>query len=459
MFLNKIKNIHFIGIGGIGMSSIAEILLANGFNISGSDINSSAITTHLQKLGATIFIGHAGRNIKKVDLVVRSSAINVDNPEVIEAKKRGITVIKRSKILAELMRLKYGIGIAGTHGKTTTTTMVGLALIEGGLDPAIIVGGQSNNFDGTNAYAGKGDYVVVEADEYDRTFLELQPVINVITTLELEHLDTYKNFEGEKTAFIEFANKVPFYGFVLLCADEKNVMDLIPFIKSKVITYGLNRNSHIRAIDVKYHQMSSSFTVLFKGENLGRINLNLPGVHNIKNALPAIGIAKELGVEFNKIKKALESFKGVRRRFEVKYNKEILVIDDYAHHPTEVEAALSAVHKGWKRRLIVVFQPHLYSRTKDFYKEFANAFLKTDIFICTDIFPAREKPIKNISGELIANEAKNLGHPNVIYEKDKRNITKVLKNIVKSGDIIITMGAGDIWKYGDEFIQQLKMKD
>lgn len=457
MFKN-IKKVHFVGIGGIGMSGIAEILLNQGFEISGSDKNSSDVTAHLSRLGIKIYEGHSPENLKDADVLVYSSAVTIDNPEVHAAIERKIPIIKRSEMLAECMRMKYGIGIAGTHGKTTTTSMVGLTLTEGGIDPTIIVGGKLSGLGGTNARLGQGEFIVVEADEFDRTFLKLTPTIAAITTLESEHLDTYKDLDDIKSAFIEFANKVPFYGFVVLCMDEPALQDIIPHINKKIFSYGLTTQADIRATDISFNEFSSSFNVKYKEQDLGRIKLKIPGIHNVKNSLVAVCIAKELGIKFEIIKKALESFSGVYRRFETKYNKDILVIDDYAHHPTETSATLAGVRSGWNRRLIAVFQPHLYTRTRDFYQEFGRSFLNSDIFICTDVYPAREELIEGISGEIIAEAAKKFGHKNVIYIKDKNEIPQKLIELKKDNDIIITMGAGDIWKYGEIFIKKLSVR-
>ncbi|GAB4129277.1 MAG: UDP-N-acetylmuramate--L-alanine ligase [Ignavibacteriales bacterium] len=453
MFQKIIKKVHFVGIGGIGMSGIAEILLNQGFEISGSDLSESEVTQRLQSLGIKIYKGHSAQNIKDVDVLVYSSAVDTANPEVQQAIEKKIPVIKRAEMLAECMRMKNGIGIAGTHGKTTTTSMVGLVLTEGGIDPTIIVGGKLSGLGGTNARLGQGEFIVVEADEFDRTFLKLTPSIAAITTLESEHLDTYKDLNDIKSAFIEFANKVPFYGFVVLCLDETALQDIIPMINKKIITYGLTQQADVRAVDISFNEYSSSYTVIYKGKELGKISLRIPGAHNVKNSLVAITIGTELGVEFSKIKKALESFTGVYRRFETKYNKEILVIDDYAHHPTEINASLAGIRGGWSRRLVAVFQPHLFSRTRDFYTEFGRSFLNSDLFICTDVYPAREKPMEGITGELIANAAKSFGHKNVVYVKDKNKIPETLLSLVKEGDIVITMGAGDIWKYGEQFVE------
>ncbi len=457
MFKN-IKKVHFVGIGGIGMSGIAEILINQGFEVSGSDRALSEVTDRLKDLGAEVYEGHAPENLKDADVLVYSSAVTTDNPEVAVAVKRNIPIIKRSEMLAETMRMKYGIGIAGTHGKTTTTSMVGLTLTEGGIDPTIIVGGKLSGLGGTNARLGNGEFIVVEADEFDRTFLKLTPVIAVLTTLESEHLDTYKDLDDIKSAFIEFANKVPFYGFVVICLDEPALQDIKPSINKKVLTYGVTAQADIRAVDIAHSEFSSTYTVKYKGEELGKIKLNVPGLHNVKNSLVAVSIARELGIEFPKIKIALEKFSGVYRRFEIKYDKKILVVDDYAHHPTETTATLSGIRAGWDRRLIVVFQPHLYSRTRDFYQEFGRSFLNTDVFICTDVYPAREEPIEGVSGKLISDITEKFGHKNVHYIEDKNKLPEFLLNIVKDKDIVVTMGAGDIWKFGNKFVEMMEKK-
>ncbi len=458
MMMKTVKNVHFVGIGGIGMSGIAEILLSQGFTITGSDLNKTEVTDRLENLGIKIYEGHSAENLKEADVVVFSSAVTLDNPEVKAAQERKIPVIKRSEMLAECMRMKYGIGIAGTHGKTTTTSMVGLVLTEAGIDPTIIVGGKLSSLGGTNARLGHSDYIVVEADEFDRTFLKLTPVIAALTTLEREHLDTYKDLDDIKGAFVEFANKVPFFGFVVLCLDEPALQDIIPLINKKIFTYGLTPHADIRAIDITHKERSTEYTLVYKGKELGRIKLNIPGLHNVRNSLVAVTIAFEMGVEFDLIKKALESFTGVYRRFEKKYDNDLMVIDDYGHHPTEINVTLDGIRRGWNRRLVAVFQPHLYSRTKDFSQEFGRSFLNSDIFICTDVYPAREKPIEGITGELIADAAKKFGHKNVYYEPDKTKVPDLLKKICKKGDIVITLGAGDIWKFGEKFVELIKTK-
>lgn len=458
---SSIKKIHFVGIGGIGMSGIAEILIDQGFTVSGSDRALSDVTERLHSLGAAIYEGHKAENLAPdVDTLVYSSAVVLDNPEVIEAQRRKIPIVRRAEMLAEVMRLKYGIGIAGTHGKTTTTSMVSLVLMEGGFDPTVIVGGKLSGLGGTNARLGKGDFIVVEADEFDRSFLSITPTIAVLTTLETDHLDCYRDLEDIKEAFIQFANKVPFYGFVVLCLDEPALQDIMPqLVKKKLLTYGLTPQADIQAIDIRHKENTSTFTVVRGFEDLGQITLQLPGKHNVQNALAAIAVGLQLGIPFSKVKSGIEKFTGVYRRWEKKGEAGgITVYDDYAHHPTECRATLSGVKSGWRRRVVCVFQPHLYSRTRDFYEEFGKAFLLADVLVVTDVYPAREEPIQGVTGELITNAAKQYGHKDVHYVRDKKDIPAYLKKITRSGDIVITMGAGDIWKFGDEFLKQLGSK-
>jgi len=455
---SSIKKLHFVGIGGIGMSGIAEILIDEGFSVTGSDRAASDNTERLEALGAKVSVGHAAENLDPdVDVLVYSSAVAPDNPEVQEARRRKIPVIRRAEMLAEVMRLKYGIGIAGTHGKTTTTSMVSLILMEGGIDPTVIVGGRLHGLAGSNARLGKGEFIVVEADEFDRSFLSITPTIAVLTTLETDHLDCYRDLEDIKSAFIQFAQKVPFYGFVVLCLDEPALQDIMPKIKKKIITYGLNGQADLQAVDIVHKQNVSRFTVVKEGQDLGEIELQIPGKHNVQNALAAIAVGLELKVPFGKVKAGIEKFTGVFRRWEVKADVDgITVIDDYAHHPTEIRATLAGAKSGWRRRVIAVFQPHLYSRTRDFYDDFGRAFFNADVLVVTDVYPAREEPIQGVTGELIASAAKQYGHKQVHYVPDKKNVPEFLRGLVQKGDIVITMGAGDIWKYGEEFIRKLK---
>lgn len=450
----SVRKIHMVGIGGIGMSGIAEILLDQGFGVTGSDRQLSEITDRLEKLGATIYKGHAAKNLDEADVVVYSSAVHQDNPELVAAAEKKIPVIRRAEMLAELMRMKYGIAIAGTHGKTTTTSMTSLVLMDGGLDPTVIVGGKLSSFGGTNARLGHGDYIVVEADEFDRSFLQLTPVVAAITTLEREHLDIYSDLEDIKRAFVEFANKVPFYGFVILCLDEPSIQETLPLIRKKVVTYGLNAQSDLRAVNISFHENHSKFNLLRHGEDLGEIKLKVPGMHNIKNSMAAIGIGLELGIDIREIKKAVESFTGVYRRLEIKADVDsVMVVDDYAHHPTEVQATLSALKSGWPdRRVVAVFQPHLYTRTRDFHDEFGRSFLNADVLVVTEIYPAREEPIQGITGELVVNDARAFGHKEAYFIQDKKQLPEFLMKTTEPGDIVVTLGAGDISKYAEEFV-------
>ncbi len=440
------------------MSGIAEILLDQNFKVSGSDRQLSEITDRLQTLGAEIYEGHSADNIDDdVDVLVYSSAVTTDNPEVVEANRRRIPVIRRAEMLAEVMRLKYGIGIAGTHGKTTTTSLISLVLLEGRLDPTVIVGGKLSSIGGTNARLGKGDYIVVEADEFDRSFLSITPTVAVLTSLEADHLDCYKDLDEIKDAFVQFANKVPFYGFVSLCLDENNLQGIMPRLNKRLVTYGLTSQADLHAVDITYNKMDTSFTVMYYGGELGQITISLPGLHNVKNTLAALSVGLELGVSFEDAKRGLEKFAGIARRTEIKYQSDdVLVIDDYAHHPTEAKATLHGIRQAWpKRRIVCVFQPHLYSRTRDLAGEFGRAFFDADVLIVTGVYPAREKPIEGVDGDLITETAQRYGHKHAQFVQDKKEIPSVLKAIQKKGDIIVTMGAGDIWKYNREFVQTL----
>lgn len=455
-----IHNVHFVGIGGIGMSGLAEILLDQGFGVSGSDLARSDVTERLASLGARIVEGHDAENIADADVVVYSSAVNPeDNPETAAAMRRKIPLIRRAEMLAEVTRMKYGIAVAGTHGKTTTTSMIGLVLIEGGIDPTVIVGGRLSGLGGSNARLGHGEWCVVEADEFDRSFLSLSPTVAVITNLEREHLDIYSDLDDLKRSFIEFANKVPFYGFVTVCLDEHSLMDILPLIKKKVISFGMTPQCDVRAIDPTFSECTSRFTVVRNGVTLGEVSVGVPGEHNMKNALAAITVGLEVGVSFEDIARALKQFSGVYRRFEVKGEAgTVMVIDDYAHHPTEVRATLNAIRNGWRRRVVAIFQPHTYSRTRDFYEDFGKAFLNADIAIITDVYAARERPIQGIDGEMVARSAADFGHRNVHYVPLRSDVAARAMELVEPDDIVITMGAGDIWKTGDEILDALRVR-
>ena len=454
----KTNHIHMVGIGGIGMSGMAEILIHRGYRVTGSDGALSDTTRRLEDLGATIFEGHAAENIEGADVVVYTSAVKAkENAETKAALEQRIPTIKRAEMLAELMKMKYGIGVAGTHGKTTTTTMIGLVTQKGNYDPTIMVGGKVHSFDKTNAVVGKGDVIVVEADEFDRTFLRLTPSIAIITNIEAEHLDIYDDLEDVKGAFVDYANKVPFYGSVIVCLDDPNVRSILPDLERKVVSYGLTPQASIRATDIQMNQFTTTFTVTKNGDKLGVITLKAPGEHNVKNALAAVACGLELDIDFKLIKEGLEAYEGVYRRFQLKYTNGIMVIDDYAHHPTEVQATLSAAKNGWPdRRVVAVFQPHLFSRTQELYKEFGLSFFDAEALVVTDVYPSREKPIEGVTGKLASDTAEKYGHKNVTYVEDKRDVSEALKEIVQPGDIIITMGAGDIYRSGDEFVDEIE---
>lgn len=453
--LFRIKNLHFIGIGGIGMSGIAEVLLNQGFRVTGSDLLDSDIIARLRGLGAEIAIGHDTANLKGAQVVVYSSAVKPDNVEFVEARRAGIPIIPRAAMLSELMRMKYGIAVSGTHGKTTTTSMIAAILTEADFDPTFIVGGRVKSL-ATNARLGSGEFLVAEADEYDRSFLRLNPTIAVITTMETEHLDTYGDLAEIRKAFLQFTKQVPFYGSIVLCADEPTVASLLPDLSRPAITYGVEGETDIRAEQIGFSEIHSTFDVIVRGKKRGNVSLNQPGLHNVKNALAAIGVAEELDIDFKKVQKALSRFNGVERRFEIKGEVGgVMVVDDYAHHPTEVLATLGAARKGWERRIIAIFQPHLYSRTRDFAGEFGESFSGADILVVTGIYGAREKLIEGVTGQLIADAAVKAGHRNVRYLPEMEVVIPEMLNIVRPGDMVITLGAGDVWKISRDLFSKL----
>ena len=466
--MGTVRRIHMVGIGGIGMSSIAEVLLKRGFEVSGSDLKKSSVTERLEELGAVVHEGHAAENVTDADVVVYSSAVKKpeENPETAEALRRLIPIIKRSEMLGELMRAKRGVGIAGTHGKTTTTTMVGLMAQIADLDPTIIVGGKVAVF-GSNAVAGSGELIVVEADEYDRTFLKLAPIVAVVTNIEADHLDIYRDLEDIKDAFVQFANSVPFFGAAILCLDDENVRSILGRIHRPIRTYGTSRQASLRAENVEQVAATTQFDVYEGAERLGGITLHAPGLHNVRNALAAVAVGLELGVEFKTIASGLAEYTGVDRRFQVKGEAAleaadgsagtVLLVDDYAHHPTEVEATLAAAARGWSnRRIVAVFQPHLYSRTQDLAEEFARAFYDADVLVVTDVFPAREEPIPGVTGQMVADLARQVGHRDVHYVSQKGALPAYLQGITEPGDLVLTMGAGDVWRFGEAFLRDLE---
>jgi UDP-N-acetylmuramate--alanine ligase len=453
----NIEKIHFVGIGGIGMSGIAEVLLNLGYKVSGSDLRESDTTERLRGLGGEICIGHAAENLTNVDVVVTSTAVQSDNPEVIEAKRRMVPVIPRAEMLAELMRMKYGIAIAGTHGKTTTTSMVATVLTHAGIDPTIVIGGKLNTL-GSNAKLGQGQFLVAEADESDGSFLTLSPTIAVVTNIDADHLDFYTGgLEQIKDTFVSFINKVPFYGLAVLCQEDRNINEIIPRIKKRFMTYGLSSQADLRATHVKLEGFQTSFTAHYKGYRLGEISFNMPGAHNVLNALACTAVALELDVPFDKIQEGFAQFGGVGRRFTVKGEKNgIMVVDDYGHHPAEIRATLGAARNGWpERRLVVAFQPHRYSRTKELFNEFVTCFYDADILVLTDIYAASEQPIPGVSAERLAEETRRHGQRDVTYIADRNDLPDHLAGIVKEGDIVITLGAGNIWQAGEELVKKL----
>jgi UDP-N-acetylmuramate--alanine ligase len=458
----RMKAVHMVGVGGIGMSSIAEVLLARGYQVSGSDLKRSETTQRLERLGATIYEGHAAEHVTDADVVVYSSAVKPgQNPETEEARRRRIPLIRRAEMLGELMRQKYGIGVAGTHGKTTTTSMVGLVVREAGFDPTIIVGGKVAVFD-SNAVSGEGDIIIIEADEYDRTFLKLSPVLAVVTNIEADHLDIYRDLDDIKAAFLQFANAVPFFGAAILCIDDANVRSILGQVRRRVITYGMARQATVRAADIEQAGAVTRFTVYHEDERCGEIELRAPGYHNVQNALAAVAVGFELDVKFERIRQALARYTGVQRRFQIKgevrdATGHTLVIDDYAHHPTEVTATLAAAARGWpEKRVIAVFQPHLYSRTRDLLDDFARAFDDADTLVITDVYGAREEPVDGVSGDALAALATEYGHRDVHYVASKTDLPKYLLRLRQEDDLVITMGAGDVWLYGQTFLDVLR---
>jgi len=440
----KLNRIHMVGIGGTGMCGIAEVLLNLGYQVSGSDLQENEATIRLRNLGAQIFIGHSADNLKEADVVVISSAVKEDNVEVVRAKALKIPVIPRAEMLAELMRMKYGIAVAGAHGKTTTTSMTAQVLEAGGYDPTIIVGGRLNTV-GSNAKLGEGDFIVAEADESDRSFLYLSPFIAVLTNIDEEHLDQYGTLTEIKKTFVYFANKVPFYCPVILCLDDPNLRSIMPQIERKIITYGFSPEADIQAHDFEFDGFSSYSTLYVHGQKAGRLKLNVPGQHNILNALAATAVGLDLDIEMPTILQALEDYSGTGRRFELKkVVNDIMIIEDYAHHPTEIKATLQAARTGWKRRLVVAFQPHRFSRLARLQSEFTTAFRQADLLFLTEIYPAGEKPIPGVSGQNLFEEILRSGQTNVWYEPELGRLPALLADELRPGDMLLVLGAGHI---------------
>jgi len=447
------QRIHLVGIGGIGMSGIAEVLLTLGYSVSGSDVKPSTITERLQNLGATIYEGHKASNADGAHVVVTSSAVKADNPEVVEAHKCKIPVIPRAEMLAELMRLKYGIAVAGAHGKTTTTSMVASILAAAHLDPTFVVGGRVNQA-GTTARLGKGEYFVVEADESDRSFLMLAPVVAVVTTIDREHLDQYASLSDIQDAFIQFVNRVPFYGAAILCIDEPNVQAIIPSVKRPIITYGTSSQADLIISEIKLEGLGSEFRLTYNGEDLGLFRLaHPPGIHNVRNAAAAAAVALYLNVPADLIREGLAQFAGVGRRFDVKgVVNDVTVVDDYGHHPAEIRATLEAARICKFNRLLVLFQPHRYTRTQHLWDEFCRAFNQADVLVLLDIYAASEAPIPGITSEALAAAIREAGHKNVHYYRSMQEGIEFLLRQARPGDAILTIGAGNVSRASNEFV-------
>jgi UDP-N-acetylmuramate--alanine ligase len=455
----KTQHIHLVGIGGSGMSGIAEVLLTMGYKVSGSDLQASETTRRLEELGGKIAIGHHEANIGEAQVVVISSAVAVTNPEIQAAKAKQVPVIPRAEMLAELMRLKFGVAIAGAHGKTTTTSMVANVLASGGLDPTMVIGGKVNAL-GSHARLGRGELLVAEADESDGSFLRLSPTIVAVTNLDREHLDHYGSMEKIYDSFLEFINKIPFYGVAVLCSDDERLHALFPRIVKRYCTYGLQERSGVvpdfKATDIVLKQWGAEFRAHFRGKNLGPFRLAVPGMHNVSNALVAIAIGIELEVPVDLIRKGLAAFTGVERRFHLRGEaNDIMVVDDYGHHPTEVKATLAAAKQGWDRRLVVLFQPHRYSRTRDLIEEFTHAFDQADLLFMTDIYAAGEAPIPGVSGAALADSIKAAGHQGVTFVEKKETLPDQVLPHLQPGDLVVTLGAGDIWKAGTGLLARL----
>jgi UDP-N-acetylmuramate--alanine ligase len=457
----KIRHIHFVGIGGIGMSGIAEVLLNLGYKITGSDLKRSPLTTRLAKKGAKIFYGHRASQIEGAHVVVVSSAVKPQNPEWAAALEKGIPVIPRAEMLAELMRMKYGIAVAGSHGKTTTTSLVANILYSAKLDPTLVIGGRLKSFR-SNAKLGKGEFLVAEADESDGSFMRLNPSVAVITNIDPEHLDYYQNFEELKSAFVQFANKVPFYGAVIACEDHPTVREILPRIKKRVVTYGLQETADFYARSIAQQGLQTRFEVYRHGIRLGEICLKLAGLHNVYNALASIAVGMELEISFKKIAKGLESFKGIERRMETLYRgREVIVIDDYGHHPEEIKATLAALRMAFpNQRIITLFQPHRYTRTRDLFNEFQEAFGNTDLLLLTEVYPAGEDPIQGVTGKRLAEAiAAQMRAHGIYFASNKEILTEEVVRLVQPNDVIVTLGAGDIVQVGRRLAQWLRKKE
>ena len=453
----RYRHVHFVGIGGAGMSGIAELLANLGYTVTGSDQKRSDAIERLERLGAKVFVGHDASHVEGAHVVVYSSAVAPDNVEVAAARARQIPVIRRAEMLAELMRLKYGIAIAGTHGKTTTTSMVGAVLAEGRLDPTIVVGGRVMSLD-AGVRLGQGEYLVAEADESDGSFLRLTPTVAVVTTVDAEHLDHYRTLDAIRDAFVAFLNKVPFYGAAIVCLDEPNIQRLLPRVETRVITYGLESNADLGARRLHHDGVTSRFEVVHQGTALGECRLRVPGRHNVANALAAIAVGLDLEIPFATIQKALAEFAGVQRRFQIRGKAAgVMVVDDYGHHPAEIRATLAAAKAGFDGRVVTVFQPHRYTRTLSLRDEFATAFNQTDVLVVMDIYPAGEMPIAGVDAADLAARIRAHGHRHVTYlGGDRARLLDHLRDITRPGDLVLTLGAGDVGQLGPALLARLE---
>ena len=451
----KSYHIHFVGIGGIGMSGIAELLLNLGYRVSGSDLRLTDITGRLVELGGTIFEGHRPEHIQGADVVVISSAVGDSNPEVVAAKEAIVPVIPRAEMLAELMRLKYSIAVAGAHGKTTTTGMIASILDHGGLDPTVVIGGKLGSL-GTNARLGQGEFIVAEADESDGSFLKLSPTIGVVTNIDAEHLDFYGDLKKIKQVFIDFINKVPFYGMAVLCLDNEGIQDLIPKIEKRFTTYGMTSQADYQAKDVTFEALKSRYSIACRGKALGTVDLNLPGIYNVYNSMASIAVGMELGIPFDIILRALKNIEGVQRRLQVKGTAHgVTVVDDYGHHPTEIRLTLQAVRQCWPdHRIVVAFQPHRYTRTAALFDDFTRAFYQADTLVVLPIYSAGEVPIENVDGQSLCEGIHQHGHKDVVFHDGQDAAVSYLKKTLRKGDLLLTLGAGDVWQVGEKFLDE-----
>jgi len=454
MFPKRVKQVHFVGIGGIGMSGIAEVLINLGYRVSGSDLRRSSTTGYLESLGGTVHQGHAAAHVEAADVVVISSAVKEDNPEVVASRRLAIPVIPRAEMLAEIMRLKFGVAVSGTHGKTTTTSLLATILAEAGFDPTVVIGGKLNSL-GSNARLGQGAYMVAEADESDGSFLKLSPTIAVVTNIDPEHMEHYGTMARLEEAFLSFVNKTPFYGLVVACLDHPTVQKLVPRIEKRYVTFGRSAQADYAARHPEYQGLRSRFELVIRGEPAGPVTLNMPGEHNVLNALATIAVADELEIPLAVTRQALEAFAGVQRRFTIRGERDdVLVVDDYGHHPAEIVTTLAGARRSYpQRRVVAICQPHRYTRVRALQDAFAQAFNDADEVLITDIYPAGEAPLPGISGEGLATAIRRHGHKAVRYSGSLEQTSAQLREIVTPGDLVITLGAGDVWRVGAELLE------